>query len=514
MKKLRELLRLKFESKLSHRQIGSALNLSPGTISYYVQAAVACKLSWPLPDDYASDAALSELLEPEARQLRQRTTRYVMPDWAAVNRDLQNRHVTLMVLWEAYRAEHGSRSYSYAQFTRHYKRWSKNNKVSLRMLHAPGEKGFVDYAGATLPVYCRTTGKVLFNAQLFIMVLGASDYTFAYATRSQAQSGWCYAHAKAFEFFGGAPKILVPDNLKSGVTDSCCFEPTINRAYADLAEHYGAAVIPARPRKPQDKSKAENGVQVAQRWLVTRLDKNKYYSLNALNNAISDLLDSLNSKPFQKREGSRLSQFQAREKAALKPLPPSPYEFAQFFWQTVTPDYHVRVDRHHYSVPYTLIGERVLIRYTQTMVEIWHDNQRQASHLRAFLPDEKTTQAAHMPKAHQKYQAWTPQVFIDWAAHIGQPMVNVAARIVSGKKHPEQVHKIYHGFKKLNKTYGSNRLDTACRRAIALECVSFKSIQSILKHGLDKQPFVQPVNSTTAPDHANLRGSDYYRLAT
>ncbi len=436
MKKLRELLRLKFSAKLTHRQIGKALNVSPGTVSYYVQAAALAKVSWPLPESL-DDEELRSLLEPMAKQLRNQPGKYVLPDWPQLHQELAIKHMTLMLLWETYAAENGQRAYSYTQFTRHYNVWRKKQKLSMRLEHKAGEKGFIDYAGTTFPIYCRETRHLLFKAQLFLMALGVSHYTFAYASRSQSLPDWIDCHKRAFRFYRGVPQILVPDNLKSGITDSCQFEPEANPTYADMAEHYGTVIIPARPRTPQDKSIAENAVLVSSRWIIARLSKQKFYSLAALNNAISELLGALNQKPFQKRQSSRYQQFVDIEKSHLLPLPDKEYEYATLTHQKVSKDYHIRIDKHYYSVPYSLVGETVLCRLTQMTVEIFHQNQRKASHLRSFERDKCTTVDAHMPKAHRNYQQWTPQVFLEWAEKTGAGVFNVAQVVTDKNFHPE-----------------------------------------------------------------------------
>ena len=509
MKKLRELLRLKFDTQLSHRQIGRALNISPGRVSYYGQAAKEIGLSWPLPAELDDDALIKKI-EPLAKQLRHRPPKRVMPDYQIIHQELSRKHMTLMLLWEDYVNANPERFYSYTQFTRHYKSWCKAKRVTMRLEQVAGEKAFIDYAGTSIPLYCRQTGKVLCKSQIFIMALGLSHYTFAYASRSQQLSDWIDSHNRAFRFFGGVPEVLVPDNLKSGITDSCQFEPEANPTYAELAEHYHAAIIPARPRTPQDKSIAENAVLVASRWIMARLLKQKFYSLNALNNAIAELLTALNQKPFQKRQGSRHQQFRDIEKATLRPLPDTDYEFATLKYQTVPADYHVCIDRHYYSVPYAHVNEKVLCRTTQNTVEIFSDNRRIASHLRSFEKDKKTTVTEHMPKAHLAYQQWTPQVFLEWAEKKGSGVLQVAQHIVTSKRHPEQCSKIYFGLKRLCKRFGQDRLNQACRRALVLSCIQFKSIRSILEKGLDKTPYLQSVSSPESKPHDNLRGAQYY----
>lgn len=510
MKKLRDLLRLKFCAKLSHRQIASALNLSAGTVSHYSQAAIAAQLSWPLPSDM-DDKALMAAIEPVAKQLRAQPTGKILPDWGEIHRAKAPKHMTLHLVWEDYRAEHGTRAYSYSHFSRLYEKWCKKQRVTMRLAHKAGEKGFIDYAGTTIPVYCRKMGDIAYQAELFVIALGLSHYTFAYASRSQTLPDWIDCHRRAFNFFGGTPSIWVPDNLKSGITDSCQFEPEANPTYADMATHYNAAIIPARPRTPQDKSIAENAVLVASRWIIARLNKQRFYSLHALNNAIAQLLTALNKKPFQKRQGSRQQQFDELEKAHLLPLPQTTFEIAEQRKQTVPPDYHVRIDGHYYSVPYQLTGETVLCRYTQNTIEILYDGKRCASHLRSFERDGKTTVPQHMPKAHLDYQQWSPQVFLDWASNVGPGALDVAHVIIATKKHPEQCSKIHFGLKRLCKEYGKARLNQACRRALAADCVQFKSIRSILEKRLDEAPYIECVTTTNTPSHSNLRGANYYQ---
>lgn len=513
MKKLRELLRLKFDSKLTHRQIGQALNISAGSVSYYVQAAIAVGITWPL-DEHVDDCYLAEKLTPHAKQLSQPKAKYILPDWGNVQLALAQKHMTLALIWEDYAKPIPDKAYSYAQFTRRYKTWCNKNKIAMRFEHTPGDKAFIDYSGDTVPIFCRGTNKVSFQAQIFIMVLGASDYTFVYASASQQLHDWIDAHVRAFEFFGGCSKLLVPDNLRSGITDSCQFEPLANPTYADLATHYRTAILPARPRRPKDKSKGELGVLLAQRWMIARLTKQRFYSLAALNNTIRELLTPLNHRHFQKRQGSRYSQFVEREQKTLIPLPKIRYEFARFKTLRVPCDYHIRVDSHYYSVPHSLIGEEVICRYTATTIEILCHHQRIASHLRSFIPDTKTTCTEHMPLFHREYALWTPDVFLQWAQNIGVGVLSFAKEIITKKPHPEQCSRIHFGLKRLYKIYGGQRLDKACYRALATDCVQFKSIESILKSGLDKQPILHLVQQNITPLHDNVRGATYYSTKT
>ncbi len=490
----------------------SSVGISPATVSNYSQAAQKAGLSWPLPTSL-SDEELIARIEPVAKQLRHQSSSKVMPCWPEIAKALTTKHMTLRLLWEDYAAAHGKKAYSYTHFTRGYKAWSKRQKVSLRLTHKAGEKAFIDYAGTTIAVL-NHDGTVAFHAHLFVMALGLSHYTFAHACRSQQLPDWLDAHVRALDYFDGVPTVWVPDNLKSGITNSCQFEPEANLSYAALAEHYGAAIIPARPARPQDKSIAENAVLVASRWIIARLAKQRFYSLQALNNAIADLLTALNNKPFQKREGSRRQQYEALEKAALNPMPKTRYEYAKLAYQRVAKDYHIRIDKHYYSVPYTLVGETLLCRLTATTVEFLYQNQRVASHLRSDKPDAKTTCTSHMPKHHQDYHAWSPQTFMDWAEQTGTAVLQVAQHILATKKHPEQCSKIHAGLKRLAKNVGIKRLNHACRRALACHCISFRSIESILNAGLDKQPYLQMVTANDNTEHTNLRGAAYYQSSS
>lgn len=513
MKKLRELLRLKFDLKLTHRQIGRALNISPGSVSYYVRAANAAGVAWPL-DEKFDDKYLGEKLASQFKKISQPKTQYIEPDWAQVQQRLAQKHMTLALIWEEYAKPITNKAYSYAQFTRRYKIWSNKNKISLRLEHIPGDKAFIDYSGDTIPIFCQKTKEVLFQAQIFIMVLGASNYTFAYASASQKLPDWIDAHVRAFEFFGGCSRLLVPDNLLSGISDSCQFEPLANPTYADLAQHYRTAILPARPKRPKDKAKAESGVLLAQRWIIARLAKQRFYNLATLNNAIKELLTSLNHRQFQKKPGSRYSRFIEEERQALLPLPKTRYEFAQFKTLRVPRDYHIFIEQHYYSVPYTLVGEEVICRYTATTIEILHNHQRVASHLRSFIPDKKTTCKEHMPLFHREYATWTTEVFLEWAKHIGTGVLNFAQAIISKKSHQEQCSRIHFGLKRLCKTYGAERLEKACYRALATDCVQFRSVESILKSGLDKQPALRLAHQNPTPSHPNVRGANYYSTKT
>ena len=381
MRKIREVLRLKWECSLSNRAIARSCSISHSTVGEYIRRAEEAGLSWPLPDEMDEDR-LFELLFPKPPNPGSRVI--PCPDWSWIHAELRKKSVTLRLLWVEYREDHPT-GYGYSQFCALYRRWAKRLNPSMRLTHKAGEKVFVDYAGQTVPIVDPETGEI-HQAQVFIGVLGASNYTYVEAQWSQELPNWIGGHVRMFAFFGGVPEIVVPDNLKAGVKNPCRYEPDLNPTYQDLAEHYGVAVIPARSGKPKDKAKAEAGVQVAERWILARLRNRTFFSLAELNHAIRDLLGPLNERTMKHLERSRRELFELLDRPTLRPLPDQPYVFAAWKKARVNIDYHVEFDKHYYSVPYTLIHEEVDIRATQSTVEILFKNERVASHPRAKSP--------------------------------------------------------------------------------------------------------------------------------
>ncbi|HQU09199.1 MAG TPA: IS21 family transposase, partial [Opitutales bacterium] len=374
-----------------------------------------------------------------------------------------------------------------------------------------GEKLFIDYCGPTLDVIDPTTGEIR-SAAVFVAVLGASNYTYAEATWDQKLPNWIGSHVRAFQFFGGVPALLVPDNLKSAVTKANRYEPELNRTYADLACHYSTAIVPARPYKPKDKAKVENAVLVVERWILARLRHQTFVGLAELNAAISELLKQLNHRPFKKLPGTRASQFEAIDKPALKPLPEQSYELAQFSKARVHVDYHIEVDRHYYSVPYALIKQALDVRLTLHTVECFHEGVRVASHVRSFLKGKHTTLAEHMPPSHKAYSEWSPGRFLNWALDIGPNTRDVIQRLLNQGAHPEQSYRSCFGILSLAKRYGKVRLEAAAYRALAIGSPRRHSIESILKKGLEQQPLKpNETNASPAVKHENIRGASHYQ---
>lgn len=505
MRKIREILRLRWECGLSRRQIAESCQVARPTVTEYLERATAVGLSWPLPADL-DESALERLLFPALP--RQSEPPRPLPEWPVIHAELQRKGVTLFLLWQEYRARSPA-GYSYTWFCTRYQAWTQKLDLVMRHDHRAGEKLFVDYAGQTVPVQDPRSGEIR-QAQIFVAVFGASSYTYIEATWSQRLPDWIGSHVRALEFFGGVPAILVPDNLRSGVTAAHRYEPDLNPTYQDFALHYGMAVLPARSRKPRDKAKVENAVLVTERWILARLRRHTFFSLAALNTAIGEAVADLNRRPFQKLPGSRHSHFLSVDHPALRPLPPTPYEYAEWKHATVHIDYHVEVEQHYYSVPYRFVRQRVDVRLTAHCVECFHKGQRISSHRRSFLKGQHTTVTAHMPPAHQAYAEWTPERLVRWAEQSGPATAQLVATILATRIHPLQGFRSCLGIMRLGKTYGAERLDAACSRALALHAHSYKSVASILRHGLDQLPLTPERVSPPAIPHANIRGPHYY----
>jgi transposase len=506
MRKLKEVLRL-HSLGLSQHQIARSCSISQSTVHEYVSAARAAGLGWPLPEDWG-DQQIEKALFPQ-RPAPAVWRKHPEPEWARIHEDLQkHKNLTLQLVWQEER-ENNPDGYGYSRFCDLYRRWLKKLDLVLRQDHRAGEKMFLDYAGATIPIHDPATGAVQ-QAAVFVAVLGASSYTFAEATSGQDLRNWIGSHMRAFEFFGGVTEVLVPDNLKSGVKHPSYYEPDLNPTYRDLAEHYGAAIIPARPYRARDKAKAEVGVQVVQRWIVAALRKRKFFSLAEVNEAIAELLVWLNQRPFKKREGSRATLFAQLDQPALKPLPATRFQFGE--WQTarVNLDYHIEVDRHFYSVPYALVHQQVDVRVTGGTVEVLHRGVRVASHVRSPLRGKATTVTEHMPKAHQKYVGRTPLRLIEDAQQVGPSTAQLVETILKTKRHPEMGFRSCLGILRLGKTYPAERMETAAQRCLRARAYNYTSMDSILKNQLDRLPPADDAPAERAVEHDNIRGAAYF----
>ena len=505
MRKIRELLRLKYELGRSHREIAVSLGVANSTVSDYAGRARAAGLSWPLPEEL-DDAALEAALFPPPPPSRVPRPE---PDWNEVHRELRrHKGVTLRLLWLEYRTSHPD-GYGYSRFCDRYRLWRGRLDVVLRQVYRAGEKAFVDYAGPTVGVTDRVTGEIR-QARVFVGVLAASNYTFVDLTLSRSLPDWTASHVRMFEFFGGVPELVVPDNEKAAVKRASRYEPDLNPSYHDLAVHYGTAVLPARPRSPRDKAKVEAAVQHVERRVLAPLRNHGFFSLGEAREAVAPLVAALNERPFQKVAGSRLSWFEELDRPALKPLPATRYEYAEWRRARVNIDYHIQAGGRFYSVPHALARREVDVRIGAATVEIFHRHRRVAVHIRGRRKGTYTTDPAHMPAAHRAHLQWTPSRLVRWAAETGPDTAAFAERLLESRPHPEQGYRSCLGLMRLARAYPAERMEAACRRALDIGALSYGSVKSILATGLDKAGEEEHRDLLLPADHAHIRGPDYY----
>ena len=509
MRKTREILRLK-ELNRSHREISRALGVGGATVSDVAARARVAKLLWSAITAM-SDAELEARLYPKPAQGVERP----LPDPATLDLELRKTGVTLRLLHHEYLEQHRVGAYGYTQFCAHYNAWKQTQRLTMRQVHRAGDKLFVDYSGKKPSIVDVATGERI-EVELFVAVLGASNYTYAEVTRSQTVPDWVMSHVRALEYCHGVPAAIVPDQLKSGVTRACRYEPGVQRTYDELAQHYDTVIFPARPLSPRDKAKVEVGVQIAQRWILARLRNQTFFSLDEMNERIGELLEDLNTRTMRRYRASRRELFEQLERSVLKPLPATRFSYGEWKKARVNIDYHVVFDDHFYSAPYQLVGELVWIRATGLTIEIFLDDnnhKRVGSHLRSYKPGRHTTSDEHRSVLHLKHAEWTPERIVSWAKSIGANAALLVEKILTERKHPEHGYRSCLGIIRLDKKYGRERLDAACARALAVGGRSYTHVESILRNGLDRAALpateAEPEPTTTI-EHANVRGPDYY----
>ncbi len=504
MKKLTEILRLHFEGKLTQRQISKVLGISRSTIGEYLSKFSKSGLPWPLPKECQTDEALSQRLKPGYKPVT--PPKESQLDFASISKELRvNKHLTLQLL-HAERMEAGTMPYSYSNFARLYRKWLGKQPKYMRQTHKSGEKVFVDYSGDKVTIIDTDTGK-LRQAEIFVGVLGASTYLYTEATWTQSLSDWTMSHVRMFEAFGGSPQLVISDNLRSAVSKPNRYDPDITPAYFHMLAHYGAACMPARVYAPKDKADAENGVLIIQRWILATLRNEQIYGLAALNNRLGALTVIANTKQFKLYPECRLQLFNELDKPYLRPLPNHRYTYREYKKVRVSGDYHVEVERHHYSVPYKLIGQEVDVWYTAGIVECYHKNVCIAKHIRSNNQRGKTTVTEHMPRAHQEYASLTPEKMQKWAQSIGTSTSLMVASIIKAAPHNEIGCKRSHGFLNLSKKYSNAQLEAACSYAINNAINNYEYIEIIIKQQLELQ---SPEPISVIPEHENIRGSESY----
>lgn len=505
MRKIREVLRLTHELRLSVRAISEATGVGKTAVNEYVARARVAGITWPVPAEIDDVELERRLFVPAG--FHDGPTR-VVPDWGKVHEELKRRGVTLMILWEEHRADCPD-GHGYSQFCELYGRWRKRLSPVMRQTYLAGDKLFVDWAGDTVDVVNPQTGEV-HAAHLFVAVLGASSYTWAEARWTETLPDWIGAHANALDFIGGVMKAAVPDNLKAGITKPSRYEPGINRTYQDLADHYGFVVLPTRIRKPRDKAKVEAAVGIVERYMLGKLRNRTFFSLDELNDAVRECVTTINAKVMKRIDKSRNELFASIDEPVLKALPAERYQYAEWKRATVAPDYHVEVDDHYYSVSYTLLRESIDARLTTNTVELFHKGKRVASHPRSSLKHKHSTTKEHMPSSHRRYAEWTPARMLRDAAKIGPATVALFEAIMKAKPHPEQGFRSCLGIVGLVKGYGAERVEAAAKRGNDIGATTYGSIASILENGLDKAYAATATPHDRPIHHENIRGPGYY----
>jgi transposase len=506
MRQVKEVLRQKWVLRRTHREVAQSVGVSTGAVSGALTRATAAGLDWKQVES-ADEATLeARLYGPPAGST---TAERPAPDPAYIHAERSKAGVTLELLHLEYLEKHPD-GYRYTQFCEIYRRWAKRRRLSMRQVHRAGEKLFVDYSGKKPSIVDPKTGEVI-DVELFVAVMGASNYTYAEATGTQQVADWIGAHVRCFEFLGGVPRDVVPDQLKSGVTGACRYEPKIQRTYEELALHYETTILPARPAHPRDKAKAERAVQVVQRWVLARLRHRTFFSLDELNEAIAELVHELNERTMKTYGASRRELFERLDRPALRALPTQRFVIGE--WSRAKPniDYHVEVDGHYYSVPHTLREETFDVRATTTTVEVFLRGARVDSYVRSYERGRHTTRAEHMPKAHQAHAEWSPSRLIAWGKTIGHETATLLEAIMAERRHPEQGYRSCLGILRLSKKYGPERLEAACARAVAVGARSYRHVDAILRNGLDRAALPTTESSPAiGTTHENVRGRDYY----
>ena len=497
---IKDILRLKYQAGLSHERIARSLVVSKGVVAKYLGLAGAAGLDWQSTADLDEASLERRLLGRSAQE-----TRLIEADFAQVHIELRRKGVTLVLLWQEYRAANaGRRTWAYTQFCEHYKAFAKTLKRSMRQHRRAGEKLFIDYAGPTLALADGT------RAQVFVAAMGASSYTFACATVDQSMRSWLGALARALIFYGGVPQLIVPDNPRSLVSEACRYEPKLNATVREFARHYDVSFLPARPYSPKDKATAESSVQVVTRWILARLRHTALADVHAADAAIAALLPSLNDRKFQKLDGSRASYFASLDAPALSSLPPQRWQWVTFKTARAHIDYHVEIDAHRYSVPHSLVGLELEARITDALVEVLHRGQRVACHARSARRGGFTTLDEHMPAAHRAHKQWTPERLIHWGGDIGANTGAFVTQLLQRFRHPEHGYRSCLGLLSLAKRYGPARLEVACTLALELGAGQYRHVRDILNNGRDLIPRPAAEPEWVAPVHDNLRGAAFY----
>lgn len=504
VRQIREILRLRAQGR-TVREVAASLGVSVGSVQKTAGRAAKAGLTWATAEALDERTLEERLYGHPAKPGDDRPR----PDPVHIHRELKRVGVTLELLHLEYLEAHPT-GLRYTAFCDVYRRWLARAGVVMRQTHKAGEKCFVDYSGKRPSYIDAHTGEVV-DVELFVAVLGASNYTYAEVTATQRVPDFIAAHVRAYEYFGGATEMTVPDQLKSGVTKACRYEPGIQRTYAEMARHYGTAIVPARPYKARDKAKVEVAVQIAQRWILARLRNQTFFSLTELNRRVAELREDLNRRPMKKLGGAtRRELFERYDQPVLRSLPSEAYELAEWDEATVNLDYHVEHEKHWYSAPYQLARESVWVRATMTTIELYFRGERVASHARSRVAYRHTTDPAHMPEAHRRHSAGVDGV-LAWGASVGPMTEAMVRRLIESNPVREQGWRSARGLQRIGEKHGAERTELACERALRLGARSYKIVANILKLGREREPVPgEEQKDTPAIQHENLRGPDYY----
>jgi transposase len=509
MIKIRLILRLHSQG-YSKLQIAGQAGIARNTLKKYIKEFISSGLSFEEINEL-SDKELEDLfVKPEDRPLNERL-QTLFNLFPAIDKELKKKGVTRYLLWEEYKRNYPE-GVGKSQFKHYFSQWKAQVNPTMHMEHKAGDKLYVDFAGDKLTIIDRQTGEIK-PVEVFVAILGASQLTYVEAVMSQQKEDFIFACENALHYCNGVPAAIVPDNLKSAVTKSSKYEPTLNEAFADFAEHYGTTILPARAYRPRDKALVENAVRIVYTRIYVKVKRNEHYTLNELNAAIHTALEEHNNAPLRGRNYSRRQQFEEVERNAMMPLPPLRYELKKHQYATVAKNGHVGLsaDKHYYSVPYRFIGKKVKLLYSRQSVEIFYNYERIALHERIKSPYQYTTEKDHLASAHRFVSEWTPDRFLSWAASIHEDVRLYVLKVLDRKQHPEQAYKSCLGILGFAKKVGHERLIKACQRAVGYGAYNYKTIQKILERELDLRDVPDETDQLQMPFHDNIRGENYYQ---
>lgn len=496
------------------RKMELSLKSHHSTISEFFKRADARNLTWPVPDGTTNEYICSMLYPERANDL---LGLRAQPDYESIHKDLAKRGTNLTLLWEEYETKArnaGLIPYKYSQFCDLYRKWAQTKKATMRIKHKPGDAMQVDWAGTTIPITDCYTGEIS-NAYLFVAVLPCSCYTYAEVCSDMKSGNWLLCHVHAYRYFGGSTRLLIPDNLTTGVTSNTIYETVVNKSYQDLSDHYNTAIVPCRVRHPQDKSLAESSVRFASTWIIAALRERKFFSVSEAQQAVLEMLDKLNKRPFKKLAGCRYDAFINEEREFLQPLPAEDFEPTVWSTAKINRDYLITDGLNKYSVPFNLIGEQVDICLTKHRVEVFFHGAKVATHKRLDkYRKDPVINPDHMTKEHKKFLTYNAEDFKEWAGQIGPHVLKVVEYFLSAGKEPEQGYKPCSSLKRLSGKYDDHLLEEACERVLALTSApTIKNITLLIKNNnikVTKEPSSSKPKAKADNSYAFVRGYDYY----